>query len=277
MKIRLSDITNFIELASHKTIVAAAANLEITQPALSESLKRLESDIGYSLFYRTKNGIQLTPYGRIFLLKAKAFSISYDNLNPLKNQESEFFNQTITIGCHQTVAQYTLPSALVYLKKVAPDYKIKLVHGLSRDIQDQIQRGQIDIGIIVNANQVPDLVISKLGTDTVAVFSSEHYKSNDTVICNPDLFQTQSILKKWKDKPSKTIHTDDLMLICLLASQNLGYAILPSRAIQFSNFKLKQLTNTPIYKDEISLVYRPEFGKQKAEKLVIESIRKTFK
>lgn len=277
MKIRLNDLTNFIELASHKTIMAAAANLEITQPALSESLKRLETDIGYALFYRTKNGIQLTPYGRIFLLKARNCIASYENLNSVKSDDSDFFKQTITIGCHQTVAQYTLPVALSYLKKVAPDYKIKLVHGLSRNIQEQIQRGQVDIGIIVNATPVPDLVISKLGADTVAIFSSKTHEANDTIIYNPDLFQTQSILKKWKEKPSKTIHTDDLMLICLLTSQNLGYGILPSRAIQFSNFNLKQLSNTPIYKDEISLVYRPEFGKQKAEKLVIESIKKTFK
>lgn len=61
MKYRMTDLRNFVEASSCPTIMQAAQKLEISQPALSESIKRLESDLGYLLFYRSRTGIKLTP------------------------------------------------------------------------------------------------------------------------------------------------------------------------------------------------------------------------
>lgn len=272
MKYKIRDIENFIQTSTCSTIIQAAQKLEISQPALSESLKRLESDLGTILFYRSRSGIQLTPSGRVFLGKAQRALQSLQELDFAVDQERIFAGRTVTIGCHVTVAQYSIPKAVHFLKDKAPDYSIELRHDLSRSIQTEIQRGNIDIGVVINPAEVPDLVIQKMSQDTVGVWAAKN-ESYDTIICNLNLFQTQSILKKWKDRPEKVISTDSLELICKMAHERIGYGIVPGRAVEMSGLSLKHLSQLPVYKDQIALVYRPEFGKIPAEKLVIESLK----
>ncbi|MFM6930437.1 MAG: LysR family transcriptional regulator [Bdellovibrio sp.] len=277
MKHRLSDIRNFVEMASCETIVQCASKLEISQPALSESLKRLEQGLGCTLFYRSRSGIQLTPTGKIMLSKAQTALHAFSDFDIATDKGTVFAGRTITIGCHSTVAQYSIPKALRYLKTVAPDYKIELKHDLSRNIQSDIQKGLIDVGIVINPTRVPDLVISPVATDTVGVWANKTSKNRDTVICNPNLFQTQSILKKWKDKPRNIISTESLELICRLIAEDIGFGILPQRAVSLYSTQLKQIEKLPVYEDEIALVYRPEFGKVTSERLTVEALGKSFK
>jgi len=275
MSFRLNDIRNFVETSSCKTLTQAAQKLEMSQPALSESLKRLEADAKITLFYRSRQGINLTPSGREFLEKSLSLMNAYQELEADLDKNLIFGNQSITIGCHATVAQYSLPKALAMISDEAPDFKINLKHDLSRNIQSEVQRGNIDIGIVINPTEVPDLVIRKLAVDLVSVWSGTSAPL-DCVICNLDLFQTQSILKKWKNKPKKVISTDSLELICKLTHEKIGFGIIPEQAVRLSGLKLNKQTLLPAYKDEVSLIYRPEFGKTKAEKLVIEALRKSF-
>ncbi|MBK7963616.1 MAG: LysR family transcriptional regulator [Bdellovibrionales bacterium] len=276
MKYRINDVKNFVETSSCSTIVQSSQRLEISQPALSESLKRLEMDLGCILFYRSRSGIQLTPSGKLFLRKAQNALRAFHELDMTLESGNIFSGRTIVIGCHPTVAQYSIPKALSYLKTKAPDYKIELRHDLSRNIQAEIQRGNIDIGMVINPAEVPDLVIQKLDIDIVGIWSPKTSEELDTVICNPNLFQTQSILKKWKEKPQKIISTDSLELICRLVNEKIGFGILPERAVRLSGFSLRHFATLPSYKDEICLVYRPEFGKVPAEKVTAEALRKSM-
>lgn len=71
MTYRLSDLKNFVQTTKHRTIVDASRSLGISQPALSQSIKRLESDMGLALLFRTRQGISLSPQGRNLLIKAQ--------------------------------------------------------------------------------------------------------------------------------------------------------------------------------------------------------------
>ena len=276
MDFRLNDLKHFVATSGCATLTQASHKLEITQPALSESLKRLEQDMGAILFFRSRNGIQLTSSGRALLARAQDVLQAIEKLNIHEEKDQLFAGRSITIGCHGTVASYSLPKSLKYLKEKAPDYLIQLKHDLSRNIQSAVQRGEIDVGIVVNPVSVPDLVIQRLAFDTVAVWSSSREKMMDTIICDPELFQTQSILKRWKNRPKKMMATDSLDLIARLVANQVGYGILPQRAIELIGKKFHQI-DAPTYKDEISLVYRPEFGKRAHEKMVLEALKEGLK
>lgn len=276
MKYRMKDLENFAMTAGCTTMGEASRKLGISQPALSESIQRLESDMGTAVFYRSRSGIQLTPKGRLFLGKVGGLLASVQNLDMDSASDTIFGGQSISIGCHVTVASYSMPQALATLQKTAPDFRIELRHGSSRSIQSEIQHGRLDIGIVINPVRFPDLVISRLGYDSVAVWESANLKDTESLICNPDMFQTQSIIKKWKNHPRKTIETESLELICRLAGKGLGYGIIPTKAVELSGERLQPVKSLPTYKDEIALVHRPEFGRSKAERLLIEAIRSAF-
>jgi DNA-binding transcriptional LysR family regulator len=59
-------------------------------------------------------------------------------------------------------------------------------------------------------------------------------------------------------------------------SEGLGYGILPERAVRMLGAPLNRVKGLPFYRDEICLVWRPEFGKTDFEKFVIESLKQSF-
>ena len=276
MDYSLTDLQNFIEACEHTTISEAAKKLRISQPALSASIMRLEDSLGAKVFYRSKRGIQLTPNGRSFRARANEVFEAFRKLHSSNNSETAFGGRTLTIGCHTVVAQYCLPNALSLLKKEAPDYKINLVHGLSRDILADIQLGRVDAGILINPVRLPDLIIRPLGSDTIGIWRSPASKSFDTIICEQDLFQTQSILKKWRQNPTRILRTSSIELMCHLTSADVGWGIIPERAVKLSGLDLVMEKKLPTFHDDICLVTRTEFGKSHAEKLVLESLRKSL-
>jgi len=275
MKFRFNDIQNFLATSTCKTINQAANKLEISQPALSESLKRLEHDLGHVLFYRSRSGVELTPSGKAFLPKAQALVKAYNDLAIPEGNRNLFGDRVISIGCHPIIGQYFIPKALAWLKSVAPDFKIELKHDISRKIQESVQTGQIDLAIVANPVEVPGLVITKISSDLVGVWSANKTADQDTIICNLDLFQSHSILSNWKNKPNRLISSESLELICRLVNMDVGLGIIPGRAVELSGLKLHHQKQLPVFRDQICLIHRPEFGKNVPESLIIEAIRKS--
>jgi DNA-binding transcriptional LysR family regulator len=276
MDFRLNDLKNFVTMAYCRTITEGAAKLHITQPALTESIKRLESDMKAVLFYRTRSGIELTPSGELLIKKSKGLFESIHNLNLDPEISSSFSGRVLRIGCHTSVASYALPKFFGELQKVAPDYQIDLVHELSRNIQLKVQKGELDLGLVINPVRVPDLVIKTVAKDVVKVWASKRDQVIETVICDPELFQTQSILKKWKKSPARVISTSHLDLIARMVHQGVGVGILPERVVELTGLKLYPLNHLPAFEDELCLVHRPEFGKLEFEKITLNILKATI-
>lgn len=271
--VRLNDLKNFIEISSFPSLSIAAKKLEVTQPALSESIKRLEIDLGFKVFYRTKNGISLTPEGKSALEKCKQV---YTIISNLKTEDDDQNYPTVNIGCHSTIGSYFLPNFFKIADKEIFGYKIQLNHDLSRAILKDIQNGKIDIGVVVNPIESPDLIIKPFQTDTVHVWRAKNGKIQEQIIADTDLFQVQSILKKWEGGPKRIINTDNLDLVARMVSKGCGFGVIPERLVKMLGMNLVKVSKTPSFKDEFCIVYRPEFGKSKYERSIIDIIKRSF-
>lgn len=272
MEFRISDLENFEKTASFNTISEAAKSIGMTQPSLSQSIKRLESDLGVTLFYRTKSGVGLTPDGKLIFIQAKKALNSLEMIKTSSNDQNSFLGRTITIGCHTAVGAYTLPKAFSKLKIKCPNFKIDIVHGSSRNIQELVQNGKVDFGIVVNPNKVPDMIIKEVAKDEVFVWTkSSNTEDLDKIICNLDIFQTQTILKKWDKAPLEIINSESFELVTRLTEKGFGFGIIPERAVKLTKIKLFKHPDLPSDKDSICLLYRPEFGKRFFEKELINS------
>lgn len=275
MKIRLNDLKNFIEVAACHTMREGAERLHITQPALSESIKRLENDVGEKLFYRSKYGVALTPSGLEIADKSRSV---INILCEITGDEKSTSKRLVTIGCHETVGSYFLPKFFIGMDKQS-SLRIRLKHGLSRFVQVEVQHGRIDVGIVVNPVASPDLIIRTLASDEFCIWQGTDLKTqNLKLFCNLEMNQTHSLIKKWRHKPFEIIESSNLELIARMVNANLGYGILPKRIITLLEFKhMIQVPNSPIYKDSIALVYRPEFGKNDSEKELLDLLRSSLK
>lgn len=271
----MNDLMYFQQVNTYGSFTLTAKMLGVSQPTISEAIARLEKNLGTKLFYRTKQGITLTPPGKIILEKTHLILHTKNEIEALTNNEQTPLN--IKIGCHPVIARYFLTSFLKQSTRKHENINFKLHHDNSRAIQQMIQQGEIDVGVVVNPIRNPDLFINRITFDKVMIWKSiSSQKPNEQLIADFSLPQTHEILRRWKNAPTQHIHTNDFNLIGDLVESNMAYGILPERFVQMEKLKLENETKGLFVKDEFCVVYRPEFLKNKISKECVQFIINSF-
>jgi LysR family transcriptional regulator, cell division regulator len=264
-----TEIEHFIEIYHTRHISKAAMKLGITQPTLTQSLKRLEEKLQTPLFHRTKQGVIPTSHASLFYSRAKTLHECWHEIQSGIHSSQNEIEGTFVVGCHQSVAAYTLPTLLNHLAQEAPKLNIQLVHDFSRKITERVVSYEMDIGYVVNPPRHPDLVLKKIGNDKVMF-----WKKKGTHAIPKRIFADRSRAQS-DDLLGKTLHshfrgwsvisTSSLELIRTMVNRGLGIGILPERVARADDTDLviydKQLPTRP---DEIYLAYRREVLSSKA-------------
>lgn len=257
----LDDIKYFIVLKDTLNITRASEIIGITQPTMSYAIKRLETELKNQLITRQKNGVQLTKFGEEFYKRAKKLELLWEDSQRILSHDSQDVSGEFSFGIHPSVAIYFMDKLLSKTQKRYSNLDIKLIHGLSREMTTKVINWELDFGIVINPIHHPDLVIREIDKDVVTLFATKKVltKSEAKLIFDPELAQSQFILKKVNKniKYNGYIHTGNLEVVAKLASQGLGFGLLPTKvARQYTT--LLPVPNAPSFKDKLCLVYRKE-------------------
>jgi LysR family transcriptional regulator, cell division regulator len=275
------EILGFIEIANSLNITKAAQRLGVTQPTLSQSLKKLEDTIGETLVIRSKTGVELTVAGKQLLRQARQLLDMWENLKSQTRSSTREVKGNVKIGCHPAVGLYSLPLFLPKLLSQHPELEITLFHDLSRKVFDKVINYEVEMGIVINPTEHPDIVLTKLLEDEVKIWKSKSAKVPNVLICHPELIQTQSILKKIKKADiqyDRVVTTNSLEIIANLTIQGAGYGIIPSRVVSIFDTEktLRTIDESPVFKDQLYLAYRVENKNIEYIRAIKESIVNAF-
>ncbi len=270
------DLKYFLELTQTQHLTRASERLGITQPALSHSIKRIETELKTSLFIRSKKGMKLTKAGELLLNSSQALLQTWDQLVKNIHADEKSAQGLIRLGCHSAVAQYMLPLFIGDFLKSYPQIDLQLVHGLSRHMTEKVVSFEIDVALAVNPNPHPDLIIKEIFKDEVSIWKSKKCLNSDVLICEPNLLQTQDIISKLSKKGiqfKRIIESSNLELIANLVSCGVGCGVLPERVLQaFEFLKYEKIKDSPIFLDKVCLVYKAEFRKSERGRLFIDRL-----
>lgn len=284
-----NELKYFIELAHTLNFSRASERIGISQPSLSLAIKRLEEAIGAELLIRGKNGAHLTQAGKRLYKHAAQLLQLWDTVKSECLASHQEVKGMVSLGCHPSVGLISLPGCIPELIVKYPHLELKFRHDLSRHILEEIINYSVDIGIIVNPVRHPDIVIHKLCEDRVTLWRTKtvnhpglDIRSGKAIIlCDPELVQTQSILKKMHKcgyHYGRLITGNNLEVIAQLTAAGTGIGILPGLvATPFSLNNLEPVPKMPFFKDEIYLVFRHENRNIMAVRAVIEFIKGYYK
>ncbi len=138
----------FYEVAKTENISRTSKELYISQPAISKSISKLESNLKTTLFTRNSRGVQLTEDGRMLYKHVQA---AFDALALAENeirQNQELGVGQLRIGVSSTLCRYML---LPYLKGFIPSHphiKISIFSQSSSKSLEMLEQGQIDVGLV---------------------------------------------------------------------------------------------------------------------------------
>lgn len=275
-----SDLQYFVTVAHLGSLSKAATHLGIAQPSLSLAMQRLESNLGTSLFVRSRQGVKVTKAGEKLLSESRELLQRWEQLQADVLSTTNEVRGRFVFGAHPSVAIFSLPLFLPKLLKDNPDLEIHLVTDFSRHITQKIISLEIDAGIVVNPVQHADLVIKPLAKDEVTMWRPNNLKNEDVLIAGPILLQTQDILRKMAKQGrhfKRTIECNNLEVIVQMAVSGTGYAILPARVANALENGLKAVPNAPKFHDEICLAYRTEHRHVKAIQAISKAIQDGFR
>jgi DNA-binding transcriptional LysR family regulator len=268
------DLRYFQVVASTGNLSRAAEKLGVSQPALSLSIRRLEESLKTRLFLRRSRGLELTAAGRRLSRTCQYLLAAWEAVISQTRHDEDSLSGRFKIGCHPSVGLYTLRHLLPQVYSQYPNVECDLIHGASRVMTEGVISGTIDFGLVVNPIRHPDLVIHQLAKDEVCFWQTTKSLS-DVLIYNPELAQSQALLKKLKQKLrfKRFLTTESLEIVAALTSAGAGVGILPSRVVEMSAPHLKRLPLTPSYTDEIAFVYRADLPKTEITKRLIDIMR----
>ncbi len=145
---QINQLVYFIALEKHKSFSKAAEELNITQPALSLQMQKLEEELEYKLLNRNKKPFCLTAEGEMFLERAGKIVNLIDELHDLAIETAEEVSGYLRIGIIPTVAPYLVPLFIHALLKSYPKLHLDIVELKTEEIILKLKRGDIDCGIL---------------------------------------------------------------------------------------------------------------------------------
>jgi DNA-binding transcriptional LysR family regulator len=283
-----NDLHSFLEIVRTKNLSRAAERVGLSQPALSQAIKRLEHNFGAQLLIRSKGGVTPTKSGEKLAIRAKNLLDEWEKLKDETLRDELEVRGRYSIGIHTSLALYSVEHFMPQLLGQYPSLEIRLHHDLSRKITEDVISFKLDFGIVVNPVPHPDLVIKELFKDEVTFWRSKKKVNTNSIenencvlIVEPALAQTQELLRKLAKQKiiiRRILTSSSLDVIARLAASGAGVGVLPTRvAKNGGNNLLKVGPQLPLFNDKICLIFRQDGQKSPAARILKDFITKALR
>ena len=179
----------FIKVAQHLSFTLASKELNLSQPAISKSISKLEEEYNTTFFNRSRNSISLTNEGKLFLEYAYRILELFEELENsfLLKQASSSLH--FDIGLSTTIATYVMPKTLAKIQQNSSKISFNVISGNTKDIEQKILDKELDFGIVEGKSSNQLLNYSKFIKDEIVLVTSSNNPNHRTLISKKELRQ----------------------------------------------------------------------------------------
>lgn len=143
----------FIEVSKFSSFTRASSNLFITQPTISKMIKNLESELGVTLFDRSKKQLVLTDAGKVILQQAKLVDQAFHNLEMNIDNLTGLKTGQIRIGLPPIFNARDFLKITGLFHEKYPGITFRFEESGSKKIEEDIENNLLDVGVIVLPTQ----------------------------------------------------------------------------------------------------------------------------
>jgi len=137
----------FHAVAQAGSITAAAAQLRVSQPAVSKQVAELEADLGLQLLERLPRGCRLTEAGRLLAEHAQRWIAAERGALAAMQDYRGLKRGRLAVGASQTIGAYIMPRALAAFRQASPGVELRLEIANSDAIHGALLEGTVDLGL----------------------------------------------------------------------------------------------------------------------------------
>ena len=146
MELRL--LKHFITVFEELHFARAASRIHLTQPALSKQIQQLEEELGFPLFYRTKQRVELLDAGHVLLDEARRILRQAENAVESARRTHNGQSGRLVIGFHSSATLEVLPKILRKYRRLYPDVMVELSEMLGIRGSELVLDSPLSVGVL---------------------------------------------------------------------------------------------------------------------------------
>src|SRR4051794_1609450 len=145
----LQQLTYFLAAAEHGSFSAAANALLLSQPSLSEQIRRLEAELGVPLFVRAGRGIELTEAGRLLRPHAERTLAEAQGALESVRQVRDLSGGSVSFGFFSGAHHSLLGGLVEEFRRRHPQVRVRAIGQNSAEVADAVRDGTLEAGLVI--------------------------------------------------------------------------------------------------------------------------------
>ncbi|KDN11981.1 transcription activator, hydrogen peroxide-inducible [Snodgrassella communis] len=291
----LTELRYIVAVAQEKHFGRAAQRCFVSQPTLSIAIKKLEEELGLTLFDRSSNEVLTTEAGQRIVLQARRVLEEADRIRLMANQEQSELAGIFKLGIIFTIAPYLLPKLILSLRQLAPEMPLQLDENYTDVLTELLKRGALDAIVVAEPfhetglatiplydepffvivpkghpfEQLDEVTPKQLGEERVLLLTEGNCMRDNVLDSCQELASRQKILGL-----SNSIQGSSINTIRHMVASGLGISVMPATALTENDhllFSIIPFTN-PAPKRRVVLASRRNFVRPKALRMIKSAI-----
>lgn len=228
----------FVSAAQLGSVAAAAKAQNVSQPAISQGIRKLEESLECSLMIHTKNRFKLTEEGKLLVERSAQLFQTLEGIRlDLKGSKAEL-SGSITIATADTLAQSLLPRTLQKLKQKHPQLGIEIAFNNAAEVLSLVKTGKSELGIVVDDGKIQgvDRTVLHEGSFCCVFAKGTRYFQELGFIVTQEAPGEMELQKIYKKKYSKSapiaMKVESWEVIAKYVTLGLGIGFVPDLMLQ---------------------------------------------
>ena len=294
----LTELRYIVAVARERHFGRAAKACHVSQPTLSVAIKKLEDELGVSIFERGSNDISLSPVGERIVQQAQQALEAADNVKQVALQGKNQLAGPLRIGAIYTIGPYLYPELIPILRKAAPEMPLIVEENYTSVLTEKLKQGELDVIIIALPYEEQGIVTLPLYKEPFVVLlpTSHPFTARKTISSKQLEDENVLLLGKghcFRDhvieacptcvpKPgldgdlAHTIEGSSLETIRHMVVSGLGITVLPCTAAGAHSYSQRLLSirrfSSPIPTRTVALAWRVSFPRPRVIDVISKSI-----
>jgi LysR family hydrogen peroxide-inducible transcriptional activator len=292
----LREIHYILTLAETRNFGRAAERAHVSQSTLSGQIRKLEDELGVTIFERTNRSVEITPTGQLILQHARLLMEQADAIEQVARAHQDPLAGPLRIGAIPTLSPYLLPLILLPLRERLPQIKLILIEEITETLLKRLEQHEVDAALLATSVNAPDLIARPLFEEPFwLAHPRNHPLGNKQAITATDLEETELLLLsdghclthqvmevcRLAERPRQGAMADlrasSLETLLQLVGAGLGCTLLPALACRGEQPNDGPIVRRPLHLEDayrrIALVSRRSFPRQQALDAFAEVLR----
>ena len=283
----LRDLNYLVAVADSHHFGRAAERCFVSQPTLSGQIKKLEEELGVTLFERTRRSVETTQLGETIVAQARRVLEQADALRQLAQSHQDPLVGPLRMGAIPTLSPYLMPLILKPLKKKYPQIKLVLTEELTDTLLMRLGKHEIDAALLATPVENPEFESMPLFNEPFwLIHPRRHPLSERKKIIQSDLDGADLLLLAeghcLTEQAMKVCHLHErsiegdmadlraasLETLLQMVAAGFGSTLLPALALKTASARDRSLTARQLQLPDtfrtVSMVYRRTFPRRQA-------------